>query len=129
MTNTIALLLILWAGPAVYVSSATEDPAVSERVRTLAGQLRCLVCQNQTLADSQADLAVDLRNQIAFMIKTGKTDQEIVGFFVERYGDFVLYRPPLKPATYVLWFTPFLLLLAGGGLLYHRIQQLNRKSA
>lgn len=117
MINIIALALILWTIP--------NNDVVKERAMVLARQLRCLVCQNQTLADSQADLAVDLRNQISSMIKSGKTDDEIVSFFVERYGDFVLYRPPFKPTTYLLWLAPFFTLLTGGWQLYRRIRLIN----
>ena len=120
MTYGIALVLTLWTATA-------SDAAVTQRVMTLARELRCLVCQNQTLADSQADLAVDLRNEIASMVKAGKSDQEIVNFLVDRYGDFVLYRPRLKPATYVLWFAPFVALLAGAWRLYHRIQLMSEE--
>ena len=119
MTAIIALVLTLGAGP--------SNDAVTDRVMTLAKDLRCLVCQNQTLADSQADLAVDLRNQITEMVKAGKTDHDIVDFLVQRYGDFVLYRPPLKPATYALWFSPFAALLFGAWLLYRRISLLNKE--
>ena len=115
--NIVALVLILWTIP--------DDDVVKERVMVLARQLRCLVCQNQTIADSQADLAVDLRNQIASMMRRGRTDDEIVSFFVERYGDFVLYRPPFKPTTYLLWLAPFFTLLTGGWLLYRRIRRIN----
>ena len=93
-----------------------DDPALEERVMNLSRELRCLVCQNETLADSRADLAVDLRNQIRDMMKAGKSDQEIVAFLTARYGDFVLYRPPIQPTTYLLWFGPFVLLL--GGLIF-----------
>jgi cytochrome c-type biogenesis protein CcmH len=110
-------------------SAAPSDETVMNRVMALARDLRCLVCQNQTLADSQADLAVDLRNQITEMVRAGKTDRDIVNFLVERYGDFVLYRPPLKPRTYVLWFAPFAALLAGGWRLYRRIHLLSREEA
>jgi cytochrome c-type biogenesis protein CcmH len=79
----------------------------------LAHELRCLVCQNQTLADSNAPLAVDLRNQIRTQLAAGKTEKDVVGFMVARYGDFVLYRPPLKAATVALWVGPFVFLAAG----------------
>ena len=85
------------------------------RVRELSQQLRCLVCQNETLADSQADLAADLKKQIREQMRDGKSDKEILAFLTERYGDFVLYRPPVTWRTYALWFGPFLLL--GGGLI------------
>jgi cytochrome c-type biogenesis protein CcmH len=90
-----------------------EDPVVEQRLNRLAEELRCLVCQNESLAGSRAELANDLRREIRDLIKAGKTDREIVDYLVERYGDFVRYRPPVKPATFLLWFGPFLLL--GGG--------------
>lgn len=79
----------------------------------ISEQLRCLVCQNQTIADSHADLAVDLRNQVREKIQQGMSDKEIYDYMVQRYGDFVLYRPPLQTTTALLWFGPFLLLIAG----------------
>ena len=96
--------------------SVSDDPELEKRVMALSQQLRCLVCQNETLADSQADLAADLRRQIREQMKAGKTDKEIVTFLTDRYGDFVLYRPPVKPTTYLLWFGPFIFL--GGGLVF-----------
>jgi cytochrome c-type biogenesis protein CcmH len=89
----------------------------------LSQDLRCLVCQNETLADSRADLADDLRNQIREQMRAGKSDKEIVAFLTDRYGDFVLYRPPVKPATYLLWFGPFLLLIGGLAFLYRYVRQ------
>jgi cytochrome c-type biogenesis protein CcmH len=100
-----------------------EDQELEKRVLKLSHELRCLVCQNETLAESRADLAVDLRNQVREQMRAGKTDQEIVAYLTERYGDFVLYRPPVKPATYLLWFGPFLLLLGGLAFLYRYLQQ------
>jgi cytochrome c-type biogenesis protein CcmH len=88
----------------------SADPANEQRSMRLAEELRCLVCQNQSLADSHAELALDLKQQIREQVKAGKSDEQVVGFMVERYGDFVLYRPPLKASTAVLWFGPFLLL-------------------
>jgi cytochrome c-type biogenesis protein CcmH len=90
-----------------------EDPVVEQRLLVIAEDLRCLVCQNESLAASRADLAIDLRREIRNLIRAGKSDQEVMGFLVDRYGDFVLYRPPLKPSTWLLWFGPFLLLLVG----------------
>src|SRR6476646_12106097 len=90
-----------------------EDPQIEQRMRHLTEQLRCLVCQNETLADSHADLAEDLRKQIREQIKAGKSDQEIIGFLTDRYGDFVLYKPPVKATTYLLWFGPFVFLIGG----------------
>ena len=89
----------------------------------LASELRCLVCQNQTLADSHADLALDLRESIREQMKRGASDKEIVGFMTARYGDFILYRPPLKAATLLLWFGPFLLLAIGAAMLVRRIRR------
>jgi len=95
-----------------------EDPQIAQRMRALTEQLRCLVCQNETLADSRADLAEDLRKEIREQMKAGKSDQEIIAFLTQRYGDFVLYKPPVKSTTYLLWFGPFVLLFAGTGVLY-----------
>jgi cytochrome c-type biogenesis protein CcmH len=92
---------------------AAENPELDARVKALASELRCLVCQNQTLADSNAELAVDLRNQIREQLGRGASEREVVDYLVARYGDFVLYRPPFKPATLLLWLGPFLLLAAG----------------
>ena len=100
-----------------------EDPVLEERLMNLSRELRCLVCQNETLADSRADLAVDLRNEIREQMKAGKTDQEIIAFLTARYGDFVLYRPPVKATTYFLWFGPFVLLLGGLFLLFRYVKQ------
>ncbi|MGK0297256.1 MAG: cytochrome c-type biogenesis protein CcmH [Gammaproteobacteria bacterium] len=88
-----------------------EDAAQQQRYQQLLDELRCLVCQNQTLADSHADLAQDLRSQVYGMVSDGQTNQVIVDYLVTRYGNFVLYRPPLNPYTVLLWFGPFILLL------------------
>jgi cytochrome c-type biogenesis protein CcmH len=90
-----------------------KDRAEEVRFQKLTRQLRCLVCQNQDLADSDADLAKDLRKQVFDMMREGKSDDEIKAFLVARYNDFVLYDPPLKPGTYLLWFTPFALVAIG----------------
>lgn len=87
------------------------DSRYEKRFRNLAGEFRCLVCQNQSIVDSNADLAKDLRHQISTMMQQGRTDREIIDHLVARYGDFVLYRPPLRPTTFLLWTGPFLLLL------------------
>ena len=92
-----------------------QNDAVAEaQVQRLSEQLRCLVCQNQTLADSHADLAQDLKQEIREMAAKGMSDQAIIDYLVARYGDFVRYRPPLKPTTLLLWLGPFALLFAGG---------------
>ncbi len=92
---------------------ANADPAVEKRLKGLAEELRCLVCQNQTIADSNAPLALDLRNQIRGQVAQGRSDDEIRRYMVDRYGDFVLYRPPFKVTTVVLWLGPLLLILGG----------------
>jgi cytochrome c-type biogenesis protein CcmH len=110
------LVLLLWLPFAVYAQGAQptpQDPVANKRAVQLAEQLRCLVCQNQTIADSNAELAVDLRMQIREQIEQGKSDADITDFMVERYGDFVLYRPPVKASTWLLWFGPLALLLLG----------------
>ena len=88
-----------------------EDPVMQSKYEQLISEIRCLVCQNQSLADSDAPLAQDLRNEIFKMIKSEKSNNQITEFLVERYGDFVLYRPPLKDNTWLLWFGPFLFLI------------------
>jgi cytochrome c-type biogenesis protein CcmH len=95
-----------------------EDPQIAARMKNLTEQLRCLVCQNETLADSRADLAEDLRKQVREQIKAGKSDQEIIAYLTQRYGDFVLYNPPVKSTTYLLWFGPFALLILGTTVLF-----------
>ncbi len=90
-----------------------ETPQDEQRFKKLSAELRCLVCQNQNLADSNAELAMDLRRELYNMIKAGKSDAEIIDFMVVRYGDFVLYRPPVKPSTYVLWVGPLVLFVIG----------------
>ena len=115
------------AGPAL-ASSATEaalaaDPVAEKRLQALSEELRCLVCQNQTIADSNAELAQDLRTEVRSMIKDGKSDKEIVDFMVTRYGDFVLYRPPVKGITLLLWGGPVALLLLGLFFLQRYLRQ------
>ena len=94
------------------------DPALQERYETLTHEFRCLVCQDETVADSNADLAADFRRQIHSMVAEGRTDAEIKDYMVKRYGDFVLYRPPLQSSTLFLWGGPFILLLAGLMVIY-----------
>lgn len=108
---------------------AVADPLAEARLMTLSSELRCLVCQNQTIADSNAELAVDLRNEIREKIQTGMSDAEIKDFMVARYGDFVLYRPPVKVTTLALWVGPFLLLAMGGGILYFNLRRRRQRAA
>jgi cytochrome c-type biogenesis protein CcmH len=103
-----------------------QDPVAAKRAVGLAEQLRCLVCQNQSIAESNAELAVDLRRQINEQIAAGKSDGEIVDFMVQRYGEFVLYRPPFKATTVLLWLGPALLLLAGLWTLRRALRQRQR---
>jgi cytochrome c-type biogenesis protein CcmH len=102
---------------------AGEDPALEQRLHKLSQELRCLQCQNQTLADSPSGLAEDLRREIRAQMKAGKSDQEIIAFLTQRYGQFILYRPRVTPVTYLLWFGPFVLLLGGLFVLFHYIRQ------
>jgi cytochrome c-type biogenesis protein CcmH len=122
----VQLLLIVSFALGVSAQEAkplAEDPELEKRLMKLAKELRCLVCQNETLADSQADLAQDLRAQIREQMKAGKSDKEIVHYLTDRYGQFVLYRPPVTPTTYLLWFGPFIFLLAGLAVLYRYVKQ------
>ena len=126
-TNLVFYLLLILSAVAPATAQqarpVAEDPVLEERLMNLSRELRCLVCQNETLADSRADLAVDLRNEIREQMKAGKTDQEIIAFLTARYGDFVLYRPPVKASTYFLWFGPFVLLLGGLFVLFRYLKQ------
>src|SRR5438128_5052363 len=118
------IFALVFAGVAIAKEAQpNEDPQIEQRMKVLTEQLRCLVCQNETLADSRADLAEDLRREIREQMKAGKSDQEIIAFLTQRYGDFVLYRPPVKPTTYLLWFGPFVLLLAGLAILFRYVKQ------
>lgn len=122
------LFLILFALFSVIPALAKEaapamDPAIEARFRALTTELRCVKCQNQDIYDSQAGVAEDLRRQIREQMHQGKTDQEIVDYLVARYGDFVRYRPPLKPLTALLWFGPFLFLVIGVTMLLLQIRK------
>ncbi|EHR71370.1 uncharacterized protein involved in biosynthesis of c-type cytochromes [Burkholderiales bacterium JOSHI_001] len=113
-----ALVLALHApGWAADAAPASTNPALEAQVMAIATELRCLVCQNQTIADSHAELAVDLRREIRGMLEKGQSQREILDFMTQRYGDFVLYRPPVKSTTFLLWGGPALLLLGGVGAL------------
>ena len=117
-------LLFLWCGAAAAAEAApaARDPALEARVTELSSQLRCLVCQNQTIADSNAGVAIDLKNQVREQLRQGRSEAQVVDFMVQRYGDFVLYRPPVKWTTSVLWFGPLLLVLIGLVVLYRRLK-------
>jgi cytochrome c-type biogenesis protein CcmH len=105
------------------------DPALEKKVITLSNELRCLVCQNQTIADSNAELAVDLRNQVRKQLSEGKSDREILDYMVQRYGEFVLYRPPLSYKTILLWAGPFALLLIAMFILVQQIRLRHKRLA
>lgn len=102
------------------------DPIAHQRVVEVSEQLRCLVCQNQSIAESNAELAVDLRNQVIEQVKAGKTNKEIIDFMVERYGDFVLYKPPFKMTTAILWLGPLALFVIGVGAFYVNLRRRKR---
>lgn len=99
-----------------------DDPVVEQRLIAIAEDLRCLVCQNESLAGSRAELANDLRREVRELIRSGKSDTQIKEFLVDRYGDFVLYKPPVKPTTWLLWFGPLVLLLGAIWLLIRTIR-------
>ncbi len=113
MIGRLAILLaaLILATPVLAVDpdEILKDPVLEDRARALSAQLRCLVCQNQSIDDSDADLAKDLRVLLRERLVAGDTDEQVLDFMVERYGSFVLLKPPLDPSTYILWFTPFLL--------------------
>ncbi len=123
----VALFLVLvWPAFAIGPDEMLKDPALEARAREIGKELRCLVCQNQSIDDSDAELARDLRVLIRERLKRGDTNAEAIAFVVARYGDYVLLRPPVKPSTYLLWLGPLLILLAGGfglGLYLRRRKQ------
>lgn len=115
-TTCLLLLSITVLGDMALAKNAAplaDDPVTEQRLITISEEMRCLVCQNESLAGSRSELANDLRREIRILISEGKTDDQIRSFMVDRYGDFVLYRPPVKPITWILWIGPFVALLAG----------------
>ena len=121
-----AWLLLCSAGlqASVTLESFTfADAAEEQRFKDLIEEIRCLVCQNQSLIDSDAELAHDLRAEVYGMMQTGKSDSQIIEFLVARYGDFVLYSPPVKPSTWLIWFGPFVLLLIAIVLLVRSLRR------
>ncbi|MDP2168907.1 MAG: cytochrome c-type biogenesis protein CcmH [Rhodocyclaceae bacterium] len=125
MAATLVALLIVSPVFAKEAMPLAEDPVVEQRLIHISEELRCLVCQNESLAGSQAELAQDLRREVRDLIKQGNSDQQIKDFLVSRYGDFVLYRPQLKPTTWLLWGGPFVLLIVGLAVL---VSYLRRRS-
>ena len=116
LQSLVLVLSVICSGNMVLAKDAVplaDDPVIEQRLIVISEEMRCLVCQNESLAGSRSDLANDLRREIRNLIKEGKTDDQIRSFMVERYGDFVLYRPPVKPITWFLWIGPFVILLAG----------------
>lgn len=126
----IAFALLALAAPlAASESDKLSDPALETRARALQKELRCLVCQGQSLDDSDAELAHDLRRVIRERIRAGESDEAVKLFLVERYGAFVLLRPPVEPGTYVLWFAPALVLLIGAAVVAITIARTRRRAA
>ncbi|MGH7208765.1 MAG: cytochrome c-type biogenesis protein [Nitrospiraceae bacterium] len=123
------ILLIPCLAAAEEARPLADNPQAEARLKQLAVDLRCLVCQNQTLADSNAPLAEDLRQEVRAMIAKDMSDKDIIDFLVARYGDFVLYRPPLKATTTLLWLGPFLLLIAGATTLVRALRRRQKKLA
>jgi len=129
-----AVLTILFAASCALAQAGeaqpvAADPALEARVDELAAQLRCLVCQNQSLADSHAELALDLKNQVREQLKAGRSRDEVVAYMTQRYGDFVLYNPPWKGSTALLWAGPALLVLLGAGLGWRAVSRNARRPA
>ena len=104
-------------------AAAASDPALEARVKALSAELRCLVCQNQTVEDSTAPVAIDMKNQVRSQLAAGKSEAEVKTYMTDRFGDFVLYKPPLKATTIVLWAGPFIALAFAGGLLVRRLRR------
>jgi len=132
MMRALLIVLALLVGGSCLAKDAAplaENEAVEQRLNIIAEELRCLVCQNESLAGSRADLAQDLRREVRKLITEGKTDAEVKEFMVSRYGDFILYRPPVKPTTWLLWGGPFLLLLVAVAALIMYLRQRGRTVA
>ena len=127
MKSFIVLLLVLLSWSTLSIAKEAQpvmgDAALQARVLKLGGELRCLVCQGESLAESQSDFAKDMLNKIRSLMQQGKTDQEIKDYLVQRYGDFILYRPPFSGITAIVWITPVLLLAAGVSLLIFNIKR------
>jgi cytochrome c-type biogenesis protein CcmH len=132
MLQTLVLCALVWAQLAAWggeAAPASDDPVLEARMMTITSELRCLVCQNQTIADSHAELAVDLRNQVREMLLAGKSDQEVTDYMTARYGDFVLYRPPFKALTALLWIGPAAMAFLGLGALFVVLRRRSRMDA
>ncbi len=114
-----------WAS-ALDVNGQLEDPVLQERFESIAKNLRCLVCQNESVADSNAQLAGDLRRQVREMLVAGKSDDEIFKFMTDRYGEFVRFNPPLESKTLLIWGAPFIMLVLGAGIIFRVVRQRSR---
>jgi cytochrome c-type biogenesis protein CcmH len=125
LLGLIAVLFTLSAG-AVDLNGQLEDPALQSRFESIAKELRCLVCQNESIADSNAELAVDLRRQVREMLVAGKSDDAIFKYMTDRYGDFVRFAPPLGPKTFLIWGAPFIVLILGVGIIFRVMRQRSR---
>lgn len=126
MRKLLFTLMLVAAAASAQVKEAplaVSNPELEKRVMALSEELRCLVCQNQTLADSHAELAMDLKAQVREKLASGMSDQDVVDYMVERYGDFVMYRPPMKGTTFLLWFGPFALLVGGIFVLVRKLSR------
>ena len=125
MKSLLLSLMLALAQPAWAEEAAplSEDPVIEQRMIKLSEELRCLVCQNESLAGSHAELAEDLRREIRTQMKAGKNDKEVIEYLTARYGDFVLYRPPFKPLTFLLWMGPVLFLSLGGLIWYATLKK------
>ena len=130
LRNALSALLLAWAGTSLagleqfdFTGKVDED-----RYKELIAEIRCLVCQNQSLSDSDAELAHDLRQEVYDLMNEGQGDAQIIDFMVARYGDFVLYNPPVKPSTYLLWYGPFVLLAIGILFLIKTVRQRTRQT-
>ncbi|MBW9267190.1 MAG: cytochrome c-type biogenesis protein CcmH [Candidatus Thiodiazotropha sp. (ex. Lucinisca nassula)] len=123
----VLIFTLFFALPAVQAATLADysfdEPGKAEDFRDIIEEMRCLVCQNESLAGSNAELAIDLRNEIYEMMKSGQEKEDIINFMVARYGDFVLYSPPLKPTTYPIWFGPLIVFLVGGVVLFRILKR------
>lgn len=131
MRPYLIVALLLMSPASVWPQSVdmiSDDLVIEARLKALSTELRCLVCQNETLADSRADLAIDLRNEIRGLLAQNYSDQQVIEYLVARYGDFVRFRPPVKLLTLPLWFGPFILGMLGVGLLIYYLKRLSARA-
>lgn len=127
MVKALALTFLLLLGSTTWAreaAPAAEDPRLEERVMAIGAELRCLVCQNQSIAESDSDLAKDLRDQVREKLRQGQSERDVLDYMIARYGDFVLWRPPFKLTTLLLWLGPVLLVVAGLAALFYRLARL-----